>query len=110
MDVICSYKVDISLSSQFIKQDKPNIILKKTNLYVNDIYAEHLQIFTDGSKNTEKTVSGAKFIPGRNFTIAQRLGKHLSIYAAELTAITYALSNTLLKTRQYDPRRLGMGM
>ena len=55
-------------------------------------YAEHLQIFTDGSKNQDNAVSAAMVIPERNIKIAKRLSNQLSIYVAELTAINYALS------------------
>ena len=52
----------------------------KNNVHVNVNYAEHLQIFTDGSKNTEDAVSAAMVIPERNVKIAKRLSNQLSIY------------------------------
>ena len=54
--------VDISLSSKFTKSDPPSQILEITEDHINSNYAEHLQIYTDGSKDENSAVSAAMVI------------------------------------------------
>ena len=89
-------KVDISLSSKLTKSDPPSHILAITEDHVNSSYAEHLKIYTDGSKNENSAVSAAMVIPALKVKTSKRLSDRLSIYAAELTAIKYALNWTLV--------------
>ena len=89
-------QVDIILSSKFTKNDPPSQILAITGDHVNSRYAEHLKIFTDGSKNKNLAVSAAMVIPAFKVKISRRLSDRLSIYATELTAIKYALDWTLV--------------
>ena len=94
--ILSNPKVDISLSSKFQKCEPAPHILNITKNHINSSYAEHLQIFTDGSKDENKSVSAAMVIPSLNISTAKRLSNNLSIYTAELTAINYALNWTLL--------------
>ena len=89
-------QVDITLSSKFTKNDPPSQILATTEDHVNSRYAEHLKIFTDGSKNENLAVSAAMVIPALKVKTSKRLSDRLSIYAAELTAIKYALDWTMV--------------
>ena len=89
-------KVDMSLSSKLTKSDPPSHILAITEDHIDSNYAEHLKIYTDGSKNENLAVSAAMVIPDLKVKITKRLSNMLSIYAAELTAIQYALNWTLV--------------
>ena len=92
--------VDMSLSLRFNKNDHPPTILEITNDHISSNYSEHLKIYTDGSKDTNQTVAAAMVIPSKNVTIKKRLSNKLSIYAAELIAIQYALNWTLVNRPQ----------
>ena len=89
-------KVDISLSLKLTKSDPPSHILAITEDHVDSSYFEHLKIYTDGSKNEKSAVSAAMVIPAFKVKTTKRLSDRLSIYAAELTALQYALNWTLV--------------
>ena len=89
-------KTDITLSSKFNKSDPPEQILAITEDHMISNYAEHLKIYTDGSKNENSAVSAAMVIPALKVKTAKRLSNRLSIYTAELTAIQYALNWTMV--------------
>ena len=89
--------VDISLSLKFTKSDPPSQILDITEDHINSNYAEHLLIYTDGSKDENSAVSAAMVISALEVKTSKRLSNRLSIYVAELTAIKYALDWTLVK-------------
>ena len=64
---------------------------KVTNL-ISSSYHDHLHIFTDGSKDTDKRIVGCAFvIPELKITRSFKLGGDLSIFSAELVAIIEAL-------------------
>ena len=94
--LIKSPKTDTILSSKFKKSDPPEQILAITEDHMTSNYAEHLKIFTDGNKNENLAVSAAMVIPALKVKTAKRLSNRLSIYAAELTAIQYALNWTMV--------------
>ena len=75
----------------------PPQILAITEDHIKSNYAEHLKIYTDGSKDENSAVSVAMVIPALQVKTSKRLSNRLSIYAAELTAIKYALDWTLVK-------------
>ena len=64
---------------------------KVTNL-ISSSYHDHLHIFTDGSKDTDKRIVGCAYvIPELKITRSFKLGGDLSIFSAELVAIIEAL-------------------
>ena len=61
--------------------------------YIHRNYANHLQIYTDGSKDINNKQVGCAFtIPSIRHTQTYKLNEHLSIYTAELIAIQQALN------------------
>lgn len=55
-------------------------------------YSDHVQIFTDGSKNPETEATGAAvMIPSHQMGFNRRTTDYLSVYAVELVAILLAL-------------------
>ena len=84
------------LSSKLTKSDPPSHILAITEDHVDSSYAEHLKIYTNGSKNEKSAVSAAMVIPALKVKTTKRLSDRLSICAAELTALQYALNWTLV--------------
>ena len=88
--------LDMSPSSKLTKSDPPSHILAIMEEHIDSNYAEHLKIYTDGSKNENLAVSVAMVIPDLKVKITKRLSNRLSIYATELTAIQYALNWTLV--------------
>ena len=61
----------------------------KINL-INTEYSQCLQVYTDGSKKHDEAAC-AYHIPALHANKGFFLGKHISVYTAELTAITMAL-------------------
>ncbi|XP_052778558.1 uncharacterized protein LOC128216002 [Mya arenaria] len=84
--------VDIYISKKLTKSDLPHLVKAETLSYIDQNYAEHLKIYTDGSKNPETgIVACAFYIPSKNIKNIKRLSNHLSIFSAELLAIKDAL-------------------
>lgn len=65
---------------------------KIARTYVENNYWRYLQIYTDGSKDTEKHLTGCAFtVPKYNVTQKFKLHPHLTVYTTELIAIMKAL-------------------
>lgn len=84
--------VCLKLSADFNKNENPNLIQAVSASFIDSKFAEHLQIYTDGSKEPNSgKVSAAYVIPSLKISNTQRLSNNLSIYTAELTAIKNSL-------------------
>jgi ribonuclease HI len=82
-------KVDLELLDIVNKNQNP-LIIKQTTLSHFEKYSNCLQIYTDGSK-MEDAVGAGFVVPSRDHSHAIRLPSHCTVYAAELTAIKFAL-------------------
>jgi len=62
------------------------------NTLLHERYGYYVHVFTDGSKNPENgKTSCAFYIPELKIKVFKRLTDHLSVYAAEMMAIMFAL-------------------
>ena len=61
--------VDMPLSLRFNKSDHQPKILEIRNDHISSNFAEHLKIYTDGSKDTDQAVAAAMVIPSKNITV-----------------------------------------
>jgi len=83
-------KIDIELADVISKKDS-EIIAKSASLEKIASYNNHLQIYTDGSKTENGIVAAAFRVPEVDESHSVRLNDHVTIYAAEMTALTMAL-------------------
>ena len=72
-----------------LDQDKYDSI--KINQYITTEYTDSIHIYTDGSKTSKNEVAAAFYIPIMNLKVGFKLPNYLSVYTAELTAITEAV-------------------
>jgi len=82
---------DTALSNEVSKKESPEV-LKALALERIDMYKCTVNIYTDASMDTNNKTSAAFYIPSLQVQYKARLSDHLTIFAAELTAIKLALS------------------
>ena len=75
----------------WLSNRKPEIVLKAAELEHLEKYQDYLHIYTDGSKTENGRVAAAFCIPQLNIQCSWRLTDNVSIYAAEIMAITLAV-------------------
>lgn len=87
-------KVDIELL--IIKGcSRSTDIVSEYYRYMDNMYKDSIQIFTDGSKDLQSETTGsAVYIPSHNVGINKRTSDSLSVYTVELYAILLALEWT----------------
>ena len=85
-----SANFDIDFSST-TKQENPNILKSEYHNHVDKKFKYHLKIFTDGSVLDTADAGCGFVIPDLKIHKAYYLGKHYSIFTAELYAIRMAL-------------------
>jgi len=82
--------VDTSLIDCCSKHENP-VILKNLVLAKIGSYSKLVHIYTDASKTLHNKTSAAFYIPDLNVLHGSRSTDHITIFAAELTAIKLAL-------------------
>lgn len=88
--------VNISMT-EFKKDSTDSAFLKNNFNLLRDVYANYVDIYTDGSKNDDK-VAAASVTEGLN--VQTRLSNQASIFTAELRAILHALDIVSSKHEQ----------
>lgn len=83
-------KTDTELHEIINKQDIPLRQQKEALAHIEK-YANHFQIYTDGSKDSSGNTAAAFFIPHQQVKTGVRVSNDSSILTAELTAIKLAL-------------------
>lgn len=83
--------IDTALSNEVSKKESPEV-LKALALERIDMYKCTVNIYTDASRDTDNKTSAAFYIPSLQVQYKARLSDHLTIFAAELTAIKLALA------------------
>jgi len=79
--------IDTALSNEVSKKESPEV-LKALALERIDT----VNIYTDASRDTDNKTSAAFYIPSLQVQYKAPLSDHLTIFAAELTAIKLALA------------------
>ena len=102
-----------TLEKPHIKTDSPQNLTKKENPnYLNALaketiatrYKNHLQVYTDGSLQTDKSAGCAATVPDLKITKKAKLNNGISIFTAELHAIHLACNILLeLQARPQAP-------
>jgi len=82
--------VDTSLIDCCSKYENP-VLLKNLALAEIESYSSSVHIYTDASKISDNKTSAAFYIPCLNVQHGSRTIDHITIFAAELTAIKLAL-------------------
>jgi ribonuclease HI len=77
------------------KKDNPNLLSAEVRRHVSESYSDTLKIYTDGSVVENNTAGSAFIIPDLKIEKSFHLGKHFSIFTAELIAILMALEYIL---------------
>jgi ribonuclease HI len=70
----------------------PNVLAASVNAHIDSNYANHLKIYTDGSVLDNEQAGAAFVIPHFKIEKSYSIGKHISIFSAELVAILMALN------------------
>jgi ribonuclease HI/exonuclease III len=73
------------------KKENPNLITSDALQYINEQYPNHLKIYSDGSVLESADVGCGFVIPDFKIKRSYFLGKHFSIFTAELVGILMAL-------------------
>lgn len=84
-------ETDLSLSHEITKQDLPCLIETSAKVKIEE-YKDNLAVYTDGSKNLQGRVSFSFHIPELNVSESFRISDNQSVYVAELSAISAAVS------------------
>lgn len=77
------------------KADQPHQLRTEVLELLNTKYSQTLQIFTDGSLRDDGSVGSGVAIPALKLSKSYSLPQNLSIFTAELSAITMALQTVL---------------
>jgi len=87
--------IDISLTQTANKNVQPNLAKIIVEEHINKNYADHTQIYTDGSKDPDRNLTGAAAVVTVNgqvhHVLSYKLNHLLSILTCELIAIRQAL-------------------
>lgn len=81
--------------TDFTKKNNPLLLSSEVKRHICEKYSDHLQIYTDGSVNENKTSGSAFIIPKLNIQRSYHLRKYCSIFTAELVGILMALEYIL---------------
>jgi len=86
------YNVDQSLKALKLKSRSAEINISSHIIsHLFSLYPQHLQIYTDASKNVRSNVGTSICIPALDFYTSYRLSDNISVFAAEFFAIYKAL-------------------
>ena len=77
--------------SSLKKTDNINILKSLVKEHIQNYYPDHIKIYTDGSVLNTNEAGAAFFIPSLKVEKSFYIGKHRSIFTAELTAVLMAL-------------------
>jgi ribonuclease HI len=83
-------KINLELYQKVNKLFSPNLTKIIALEHINK-FSDFLQIYTDGSKQTDKRTASAVYIPELDIEISKRIPDECSVYSSELTAIILAL-------------------
>jgi len=77
------------------KNENQNIMVADVQSYIENKYADCLKVYTDGSVLENHDTGSAFVIPALKIEKSYYLGKHRSIFTAELIAVLMALNYIL---------------
>lgn len=96
-------KTDTNLSAVISKDNDTNSNRKTAQNHINKHYSNHLQIYTDGSKDRENEVAGGGLVAYKNGEIltkkSLKFDHRVSIFSCELATILVTLKYILHKSK-----------
>ena len=88
-----THKANFDLEYTDVKKaDQPNILSYSAKMHIQNNYPNHLKVYTDGSLLNNGQSGSAFVIPSLKVEKTYSIGKHRSIFVAEMIAITMALT------------------
>ena len=80
------------------KEDNINLLASQVKCHIEDLYSDHLKVFTDGSV-IERQAGSAFLIPALKIEKSFNIGLNKSVFTAELFAILMALNHIINSPR-----------